>query len=63
MVAVGRRVESAGSEPESAEHGGEHRADTVPLEVLPSEAAQLVRATTRGSISLPLRPLCQAGRA
>ena len=62
VVAVGRRVESAVSEPESEEGVEWSGDDTVPLEVLPSEADQLVLATTRGSISLTLRPLSQAGR-
>lgn len=62
VVAVGRRVESAVSEPESEENGGRNSGDTVTLEVLPPEADRLVLATTRGSISLALRPLGQAGQ-
>ena len=62
VVAVGRRVESAVSEPESEENGGRNGGDTVTLEVLPPEADRLVLATTRGSISLALRPLGQAGQ-
>ncbi len=62
VVAVGRRVESAVSEPESEENGGRNSGDTVTLEVLPPEADRLVLATTRGSISLALRPLSQAGQ-
>lgn len=62
VVAVGRRVESAVSEPESEENGGRNGGDTVTLEVLPPEADRLVLATTRGSISLALRPLSQAGQ-
>ncbi len=62
VVAVGRRVESAVSEPESEENGGRNGDDTVTLEVLPPEADRLVLATTRGSISLALRPLSQAGQ-
>lgn len=64
VVAVGRRVESVVSEPESeeTENGGRNDDDTVTLEVLPPEADRLVLATTRGSISLALRPLSQAGR-
>lgn len=62
VVAVGRRVENAISEPESEEDGGWNGDDTVTLEVLPPEADRLVLATTRGSISLALRPLSQAGQ-
>ena len=62
VVAVGRRVESAVSEPESEEGVEWSGDDTVTLEVLPPEADQLVLATTRGSISLALRPLSQAGQ-
>ena len=62
VVAVGRRVESAVSEPESEENGGRNGGDTITLEVRPSEADRLVLATTRGSISLALRPLGQTGR-
>ena len=62
VVAVGRRVESAASEPESEENGGRNGDDTVTLEVLPPEADRLVLATTRGSISLALRPLRQDGQ-
>lgn len=63
VVAVGRRVESAVSEPESEENGGRNGDDTVTLEVLPPEADRLVLATTRGSISLALRPLSQLGQS
>ncbi len=63
VVAVGRRVESAISEPESEENGGRNGDDTVTLEVLPPEADRLVLATTRGSISLALRPLSQLGQS
>ena len=62
VVAVGRRVESAVSEPESEENGRRNSDDTVTLEVLPPEADRLVLATTRGSISLALRPLGQDGQ-
>ena len=62
VVAVGRRVESPVSEPESEENGGWNGDDTVTLEVLPPEADRLVLATTRGSISLALRPLGQTGQ-
>ena len=63
VVAVGRRVESAVSEPESEEDGGRNGGNTVTLEVSPSEADRLVLATTRGSISLALRPLSQASQS
>ncbi|MCE2484448.1 MAG: Flp pilus assembly protein CpaB [Desulfurellaceae bacterium] len=62
VVAVGRRIESVVSEPESEENGVWKDDDTVTLEVRPSEADRLVLATTRGSISLALRPLGQTGQ-
>lgn len=64
VVAVGRRVESVATEvePEESESGRRNGGNTVTLEVLPSEADQLVLATTRGSVSLALRPLSRAGR-
>ena len=64
VVAVNRRVESAAGETESeqSEAVRSGSGNTVTLEVRPPEADRLVLATTRGSISLALRPLSQAGR-
>jgi pilus assembly protein CpaB len=64
VVAVNRRVESVagGTEPEQSEAGRSGSGNTVTLEVQPPEADRLVLATTRGSISLALRPLGQAGK-
>ena len=66
VVAVGRRIESAVSAPESDENGEESPwmgdGNTVTLEVQPSEADQLVLAATQGSLSLALRPLSQDSR-
>ena len=65
VVAVNRRVENVApeAEPVESENGQGGSGNTVTLEVLPSEADQLVLATTRGSVSLALRPLSQAGQA
>ena len=65
VVAVNRRVENVApeAEPVESENGQRGTGNTVTLEVLPSEADQLVLATTRGSVSLALRPLSQAGQA
>ena len=65
VVAVNRRVENVASEAGPEEGGGSQRGrgNTVTLEVLPSEANQLVLASTRGSLALALRPLGQANRA
>ncbi len=62
VVAVNRRVESVSSEAQPEQSERQRDPNTATLEVLPSEADRLVLATTRGSISLALRPLSQAGR-
>ena len=64
VVAVNRRVEivAGDTEPEQSEAGRSGSGNTVTLEVQPPEADRLVLATTRGSISLALRPLGQAGK-
>ena len=56
VVAVGRRIESVNYADQEPQDG-----NTVTLEVHPSEADQLVLASTRGSLALALRPLGQAG--
>ena len=65
VVAVNRRVENIFSDAGPEESGGNQRGvgNTVTLEVLPSEADQLVLASSRGSLSLALRPLGQSARA
>lgn len=66
VVAVNRRVggaTDAGAEESGQDRGGQAgRGNTVTLEVLPAEADRLVLATTRGSISLALRPLIPSER-
>ena len=64
VVAVDRRVENVApeAEPVESENGQQESGNTVTLEVLPPEADRLVLATTRGSVSLALRPLSQTGR-
>ena len=63
VVAVNRRVELASGAAEESGGGQSGQGQTVTLEVLPLEADQLVLATTRGSLSLVLRPLSQAGHS
>ena len=54
VIAVGQRIAAViGTDAEAPQDGG----TTVTLEVHPPEADQLALATTRGSLSLALRPL------
>lgn len=54
VIAVGRRTATVGDPGEETPQDG---GTTVTLEVRPSEADQLALATTRGSLSVALRPL------
>lgn len=65
VVAVNRRVENVAGEagPEESLLGLRSEGNTVTLEVLPSEADRLVLASSRGSLTLALRPLGQTGPA
>ena len=60
VVAVNRRIESVSYTDEEARQGNTRGGNTVTLEVRPVDADRLVLATTRGSISLALRPLGQS---
>ncbi len=59
VVAVGRRIESVTYTEQEDGPVSQVGGDTVTLEVRPPEADQLALASTRGSLTLALRPLGQ----